>query len=721
MILVEIRPRGGKKTSVALHPKVTVLGGLDEAGRKAWANDLAKALQGGDVSTIDVAVDLDGRRQVLTPEVARRLGLSSGAAVTVFPDDLPGAKAATTAPPDPPSEAPATADADADLRRLREQAVEAERAILAAAEEIDRVRAEIDTDVVTAMPGLEATLETARAAAATARRELADLESSIARVEEEESAGRDELRSAIERLQRERSSLEAERTELVGRMVEVGDPGDPKAVEEALNGLRRLQSVKPKPSTRAIELADAWRDACSRLAALPAPPQPPEWLVAPALDALQEAREAVSAAEAGSVSTSDVDPEKVAALDRAHREVLEAEQRAMKKGSRANRKRLDAAHEAESAALSALGVSTYGAYLQRIAPNVGTGRGSGEDRRASAQAALADAEAVWEELHGGQASPEWTEAKQQQAAVRQEAVGLLGADIDDADLEAALRDHLENVVDTAWAERALLEALRGARAEGIGEETDLDGAAERWLADSPRQRETRAILDTELTELDARLGAVEKQLTERQANAFFGDDEAPAAPKSIPESDPVDESRRRVAETESAERDADAALTAARQGAATADKAQLRVAELERQLVARQSEADDLRTRAREAEAALAVAAVAAAKGTGRGVDQTAAAASNGSVDLSAVVGMEAEAYLLARVAALRGAAAGPLPLIVDAAVLTGLSERAAKRVFRLLGRLADSMQLVVLGDGGEIANWAEGLGDQAIVRSVAR
>ena len=59
--------------------------------------------------------------------------------------------------------------------------------------------------------------------------------------------------------------------------------------------------------------------------------------------------------------------------------------------------------------------------------------------------------------------------------------------------------------------------------------------------------------------------------------------------------------------------------------------------------------------------------------------------------------------------------------MVVDGDVVTGLPERAGKRVFRLLGRLADSMQLVVLTDDEEIATWASDLGDRAAVRTVAR
>jgi hypothetical protein len=55
----------------------------------------------------------------------------------------------------------------------------------------------------------------------------------------------------------------------------------------------------------------------------------------------------------------------------------------------------------------------------------------------------------------------------------------------------------------------------------------------------------------------------------------------------------------------------------------------------------------------------------------------------------------------------------------VDA--IAGLTDGAARRVLRLLGRLAESVQVVVLGDDAKVATWAEGLGDRAAVRSVAR
>jgi hypothetical protein len=719
VILVEIRPRGGrKKTTVAVHPRVTVLRGLDAAARRTWATDLGRALQGGTTASLDVEVEIGGRREVLTPQVAAELGLdNAGCEVTVFAVDLPGARPIEAPAPmpvvvedDPETEKAETVHAEAAAR-----ADTAERAASDAAAERAAVAASIDREAAAAVPRHEAAVEAARGATERARRALADVETRIRRVQEEWSADRAELRARSERLESERAKLEAARAELVVRMVETGDPGDPKPVEEALSGLRRLRSVKPKPSTRGIELADAWVEARQRLAALPAPPQPPEWLVTPALEALQEAREALAAAERGGEQL-DVDPSDVEALERAHREVLETEQRAMKKGSRTNRRRLDSAHAVEQAALRVLGATSYGDYLQRIAPNIGGPSTSNEDRLAAARAAVADAEAVWEELHGGQASPEWTEAKQQQAAVRNEALALIGSEVDDSELEDRLRTHLETVVDTGWAEQALSTALHRAGVVGLDDEADIEIEADRWLAGAPPAREARATLERELEELDTRLAVVEEQLTEQRANAPAGDDDdEEPTPNSIDGSATLPELRAAVATAERAEDDAEAGLEAARARVVASDEAQTRLAALERAAAERGREADERRAEVTAAESALA------ARRDARESPSAGRAGANGSVDLSGVVGMEAEAYLLARVAALRGAAGGPLPLVLDAGVLDGLSERASKRVFRLLGRLADSMQLVVLGDDGEIANWAKGLGDRAAVRSVAR
>jgi chromosome segregation protein len=722
VILVEIRPRGGGRQAIAVHAGVTVVRGLDAAARRTWATDLARALRGETAASLDLEVEVDGDRTSLTPELVQRLGLGDAATtVTVFAVDLPGAKPLDgTAERTEPSSTPVDAEADvataeADVRRLQAELADAERAATSAADALTAAGRKVDKQAAADVSAAEARLEVARAGAAAARQQLQAAEDVERSASDAERTRRSEADATVEAVRAEAAALEERRAKLVVQLTEAGMAGDPKPVEQALAGLRRLRSVKPKPSAKAVELADRWAEARDALQALPQPPQPPEWLVTPALAALQEAREALAEAQSGGAAVS-VDPAKVDALDRAHREVLEAEQRAMKKGSRLNRRRLDAAHEAEQVALAALGVKTYGEYLQRIAPAL-EGGASTEDRIAAAKAAVADAEAVWEELHGGQASPEWTAAKERQAAVRIEAHALVGEDVDDADLEDRLRSHLETVVDTEWAEQALAKALADVGA--TPPEGDLEGFAESWLADAPAALEARTAVEAELSEVDGKLAALEERLAELGAEASSAGEESAAA---APAAGPLAALRKAAEEADRAEAEATAALATARDNLRSTEDAQGQLATLEQEADARRNEVDRLRAAVAEAEVKRdEVQRKAAEPATAAAEPPAAAPARERSVDLAAVVGMEAEAYLLARVSALRGAPGGPLPLVVDGEAVGGLSDGAGRRVRRLLGRLAGSMQVVVLADDDEIASWAEGLGDQAAVRDVAR
>jgi len=767
VILVEIRTSGHHAETAVLHPRVTVLGGLEAARRRAWADALAAVLRGEDASAeVDVQVDIDGRRERLTPELVRRLGLSDPG-VSIFAGDLPGARLTTPSDADDSKDAGAALDAgdtpdsadagdapspngdaapsvatlraevagaETALAGARRALAEAERAAVNDADSGDGATLIDPAEIEQRAGVLEGVLEAARTAAAAARQNLAAAEEAERLAADARNAGDEVERAERDRRREALAALEAERTELVGRMVEAGDPGDPAPVERALDGLRRLQLVKPKPSTTALRLAQRWDDVIERLAGLPQPPQPPEWLVAPALAALHEAREALVEAEGGS-SVAAVDPDKIATLERVHGEVLDAEQKAMRKGSRINRRRLDQAHEQEAGALAALGVNSYGEYLQRIAPRA-DGTSSANDRVQKARAALADAEAVWEELHGGQASPEWTAVKEEQAEVRADAHALLGREVDDAQLSELLRSHLETVVDTGWAEQALVDAMTGVGA-GVADGEDLQGAAERWLAESPAKREARAALQGELQSLDVKIESAEAAIAEvvvEQDNADQSD--APAEPSAL---DPELAALRRAAtEAAEAERKAEAELSAARahleSARAVAERqaeaslgAQVRRAAVDSaqaEVVAAEERLAGIRAAAEAAEhtAERAAAAEEAARLRAADAERIAAARDDDGVDLSSVVAMEAELFVLARVAALRSAPGGPLPLVFDArAALAGLPGPAAARMLGLLERTSATVQVVVLGEDGSVGEWARTLGDSAAVRAAVR
>lgn len=583
----------------------------------------------------------------------------------------------------------------------------AEVAYSAAQDALLDARRAVDKEAADALVAVEARLEVAQAGAAAARKALDQAREAAERSRADELSKRSEAEREAAAWRDELAQLERNKSDLAARLSKLGPAPDPAPVEEALAGLRRLRQVKPKPSSKGGELAQRWVAACEQLASLPAPPSPPEWLVTPALAALTEAREAVAEAEAN-LAPSTADPAKIDAVEAAHREVLEAEQRVMRKGNRQNKKRLDSAQEAERVALLTVGVTSYGEFLQRVVPGE---RAGGDDRIKQARAALADAEAVWEELHGGQASTEYTAAREHQQAVRAEAHAMLGREVPDDEIEEALRAQLESVVDTGWAEQALVDALRAAGA-GV-EGSDVEAAAEAWLASVPERREQHAAVEKEQGGIDERIAELQRLL-----------DDAPAGsePESESESGSADADARAGAfaelqlaldEADAAEKEAEAAVAEARRHVDASEQGKARAAGLEAeadkarvaldQARAKVADSEKALTDARKAAADAARAAEAAAKSATAPAPAPVAKRSDTSPS-----SVEADVWLLARLASSDAAA-----FVVDARALHG------KRALRLLERAAKAQPVVVLGDEGGVTSWAAGLGDRATVRAV--
>ncbi|HEX4979341.1 MAG TPA: hypothetical protein VFV35_04680, partial [Acidimicrobiales bacterium] len=587
-----------------------------------------------------------------------------------------------------------------------EAAVAKARADLDAAERADAqtpaAAAAADSGSVGVLEAAEARLEVARAAAAAARLALAQAKEVEQSEKRERREREDTRRHRVGELERARHDIEGQRAMLAQRLEAMVPARDPRPVEEALEGLRRLRQVKPRPSERAIVLADRWSEVRRQLSELPSPPAPPEWLLSPALGALQEARSALQRAEADAGDLAD--PEKVDAVERAHREVLEAEQRVMRKGSRANRRRLEQAQEAEVAALQDVGVSTYGEYLQRIAPGA-DGASTREERVAIARAALADAEAVWEELHGGQASAEYTSAKEVEAEIRREALSLLGgSDVDDIDLEGRLREHVETVVDTAWAEQRLRDALV-ARGVALGTDDDPEEVAVRWLADAPALAAERASVEGEIADLEARARQVAEELAEQG-----GDPVAEGVPADEGPPDRLSDLVSAVDDAETGEREAENALAAARADV-EASEAEARAAVAAAERARRQIES----ARAVLAAAEADLARVRSAADEAARDDAARADPAPGSATTDAGGGapphLGGAALFLARLVGARSAASGK-PVVVDSLAVP-------REGLRLLERAADAGQVILLGDDAGVAVWVKKQGSRAAVRSI--
>jgi hypothetical protein len=605
----------------------------------------------------------------------------------------------------------AVASAEAAVSDARAALDTAERAYTAAQDTLLEANRAVDKDARDTLNAAESRLEVAQAGAAAARRVL--VQAREAR-EQELAADRDrnaQERAEVAKLREEGDALEAKRAELLERLGATPVSPDPATVQEALVGLRRLLQVKPRRSARGEELANRWVEVAARLAELPSPPAPPEWLVTPAMAALHEARAALAAAEAA--SSQPVDVVKVDAVERAHREVLEAEQRVMRKGSRGNRKRLAQAHEAEQAALLALGVSSYGEFLQQSAPGGDPGQ-SNEQRVEMARAALADAEAVWEELHGGQASPEYTAAKSEQAELRTEALALLAADVADDDLEERLRSHQETVVDTEWA----LQQLRGAlEAQGVAAGDDVEEAAEEWLRQVPEMVAARKELDDELGAVDARLGEIEAALSEFASHAFFGGDDRATDADEVSEGDAdrFADLAAALKEAEAVESEAVEALAEARRRSTASDEHEQMASARETDAGTAKVAVETARQRFDEASAALEAARAASAEAAADAARAAEAAAASTSANALTAAPIASEAWLLARLVAARAQGDEGVPVVVDARVVAAVATRA----LQLLERVAGRGQVVVLGDEGGVVDWAQKLGDRAAIRTI--
>src|SRR5207248_1046594 len=176
-------------------------------------------------------------------------------------------------------------------------------------------------------------------------------------------------------------------------------------VREALAELRRVEALLPRPVDEALALADAWTALQERRAQVPPPRVAPTSLVEAALETLEAARiEHTLAHEMARLD--DLTPEDARDIEAAHAAVVEAGEKVenSRRPRPLARRRLEAVRAAEQGLLERLGLSSYHAYLLRTAPGLSTP--VRQERADRADAALADAEAVWEELHAPAADDE---------------------------------------------------------------------------------------------------------------------------------------------------------------------------------------------------------------------------------------------------------------------------------------------------------------------------
>lgn len=652
---------------VELHPNLTVLTGAG-GERERW------------IERIRAAVEQEANGSFLPP-------------VVLSPGDLPGARMTTAA--ERPSQASQRVEA---AKRAVEAAQAAEAGARAEFAQLQEARAEPGGEGGSDIADAEARLAAARVAADAAGEELANTaleaeqETAAARADFEEEVA--ERRRRVEELEERRAGLADRRAELEAVLSE-GEPPDTADLEAALAHLDEQMSASTTPSPEAVVLADRWADAQRRLADAPGA-EPPAWLLVPAEEALTRAREALSHAEQSAGATA-LDPDAAARVEEAHRRVLDAEQRMMDRPGMLSKRKVDATFEAEREALDAIGVRSYNDYLQIVASRDSD---DAERRITAARAAVADAEAVWEELHRPLPTPERTAVEAELATLRSEARAALGREIADDEIEQALRGAFGGQ-QAGDATSSVSEALRKL---GADEGDDPVAAARALVRDATAQRRRREDAETGMSAAAREVAWVDKTAAELAAD-LQAEEPKPSEEVAARLTDARSRSEAANDELSAAEQE----LQLARERAALAESAedalgaaQARVSEA---AVARERAEAELR-RLEEEEAQQLDAPV--------GPVQVA--------DLKSVVPLEAELFVLGRLASMRAAArAGShAPLVLDEG-FSGLPDDARSRILDLLARASSVVQVVVVTDEVELVSWAERLGDElAAVASLA-
>jgi hypothetical protein len=701
--LAELRAGGEWPFVLDLHPRLTVVVGLGRERSHRLAGLVNGALCGR-LEGVEGLVRVDGEEHGLTAELVAGLGIPTDIDVILGAGDLPGARVLEPEPEDPapqpappppeeePEESAELVDARMALFQAREARAGGELALAAG-------RTTLDPDARAAMVAAETDLEATRRARDDAVERVRAAEVALDAARAEAAERRADVRADTDR---RRSELEQRRQEVLAALAATSDT-DPAPVAEALAELRRVESLPPGPVDEALALADAWAALQERRTTAPRPLTAPRSLVKAALETLEAARlDHTRAHEMARLA--DLTREDARNIEAAHAAVVEAAEKV--EGARRPRplarRRLEAAQAAEQQLLERLGLSSYHAFLLRAAP--GLSMPVKQERLERANAALADAEAVWEELHAPVADDQQAQKLAAEAdRLRAVAVTLLGGD-PGADIEGALRV-LRRAADPEPARHALLAALKA-----VGASPDAGGdpaaSASAWLASSDEDHARRAALQAEL-------GGLQSDLEELLADASGSERPDEGAEVSPAESSvtvhvytrleaELDEARAEFEAATDREQAAGRARNQASRRLENARSAELRVISLTEELAGAIAAHEQAAARVEELERTEVERRAASEAAAAPAPMRTAP-----EVDISGVDVDELEVYLLARLVAQRSVGeAGSLPFVIDDA-FAGLPVDTTEKAIAVLERFTPAFQLIYLSDDPEIEEWA--------------
>lgn len=311
-----------------------------------------------------------------------------------------------------------------------------------------------------------------------------------------------------------RAELEQRRAQLVARPVPQADTALEAAVDAALAALREAEDSAGAAAHDAQRIAAEWNEVATALAATPAPSDEDLAAMEAARSALADRREELACARL-EVGHGPVSPEDAARIEHLHNEVTNAQARADRPfpGSAA-RRRLAEAEAAETKFLQGLGFSSYSAYLldavvRPVDPEP-------LRRLSSAERAMAEAEAAWQELASVAEALQAHGSLQRRAGLlREQAVALLGFDPGVAVAER-LADWPESCAHLT-ERRSELERVLGVAAAAPG--PDPAATAEAWLTARRAEAAEHAALEAELAGIETELVALQRAEADRVARA----------------------------------------------------------------------------------------------------------------------------------------------------------------------------------------------------------
>lgn len=311
-----------------------------------------------------------------------------------------------------------------------------------------------------------------------------------------------------------RADLEERRAQLVARLIPQAGTELETAVAAALTALREAEDSAGAAADDAQRIAAEWDEVATALAATPIPSDEDIAAMEAARAALADRREELACARL-EVGRGPVSPEDAARIEHLHSEVQNAQARADRPfPGLAARRRLAEAEEAEAKFLQELGFSSYSAYLldavvRPVDPEP-------LRRLSSAERAVAEAEAAWQELAPiAEALHARQSLVRRAGLLREQAAALLGTDPGDAVAER-LADWPESCARLTDSRSELQRVLRVA---GGAPGEDPAVAAEAWLAARQAEAAEHTAREAELAGIEAQLAALQRAEAERVVRA----------------------------------------------------------------------------------------------------------------------------------------------------------------------------------------------------------